>query len=136
MRFRTIAVGIGLLILLSCLTEMRHNIATETDGKDQPAEEVINADSSVTEIDAQPIGFVEISRMAADRECGTCHHSNRSTNTKALAVYDLADRCWYCRMSEEQIDGLERRTQNSEDFTEAEKAAFLQIIGDYAERLQ
>lgn len=94
--------------------------------------------SAITEDLAAPLNsspgeaHVEVSRSALDRNCGSCHHSNRSTNTVALAIFDLANPCWYCTISEEQFHGLESRTQSSEEFTEAEKEAILQVIASHS----
>ena len=72
--------------------------------------------------------FVEISRAGLDRNCGSCHHSNRSTNQVALAIFDLATDCWYCTVSKDHAHGLENRTQGSDVFTEEEKAAIREVI--------
>lgn len=72
--------------------------------------------------------FVEVSRSAIDRNCGSCHHSNRSTNQVALGIFDLANACWYCTISTEQIVGLRNRTQESKMFTAEEQEAIQQVI--------
>ena len=94
--------------------------------------------SMVTPIaDAAPIqpitehteaSFLEVTRTAIDRQCGKCHHSNRSTNEVALSIFNLTNECWYCTLTEEQIPGLESRTMDSEDFTDEEKEALRRVV--------
>ncbi|MDX1406712.1 MAG: hypothetical protein R3330_01230 [Saprospiraceae bacterium] len=72
--------------------------------------------------------FVEVARVAVDRNCGSCHHSNRSSNHEALAIFDLAKPCWYCTIHAEQTTGLQNRTQGSDQFTVEEQEAIREVI--------
>ena len=70
--------------------------------------------------------------QAIDRQCGSCHHGNRSTNTGALAIFNLQDACWYCKLSPEQAESLTGRVSGS-SFSEEERNAIVALLDELRE---
>lgn len=88
-----------------------------------PAQPVVNAKARP----GDTIAFAAI-----DRECGSCHHGDRSTNTGALEIFDLRDTCWYCPLTPEQGKSLKGRISGSA-FTDLERTAIVALIAHLAE---
>lgn len=72
-----------------------------------------------------------IAFQAIDRQCGSCHHGDRSTNMGALAIFNLQEACWYCPLTQEQAESLTGRVSGS-SFSEEERTA----IGNLLEELK
>ncbi len=137
--FVSSAVLLSVLLLQMCLKSERN---TESDtyltAEDLIAEDTISSESMVSQMPdsvsthvnevSTELAFLELSRAAIDRQCGKCHHSNRSTNEVALSIFNLANECWYCTLSEEQIPGLQSRTMDKDDFSKEEKEALRRVI--------
>jgi len=65
--------------------------------------------------------------LAMDRQCGNCHHPNRSTNKAALAIFDLAEECWYCPLNLHQATEIRKRTKSTK-FSDDEQAAIASLL--------
>ena len=64
---------------------------------------------------------------AVDRQCGSCHHGDRSTKPAALAVFDLRDSCWYCGLTPKQCESVKGRISGA-SFSAEERTAIVAII--------
>jgi hypothetical protein len=62
-----------------------------------------------------------------DRQCGAGHHGDRSTNLRALAIFNLADVCWYCKLTPEHCKGIRGRISGA-SFSDEERAAIVALI--------
>ncbi len=95
---------------------------------------VMSIDSLRTETvrDGIPTDKVIIAYQAIDRQCGSCHQGSHSTNTKALTIFNLADECWYCKLTKEHAAGVMRRTQGAV-FSNDEKKAIKLLMEELTE---
>ncbi|HEY0482784.1 MAG TPA: hypothetical protein VGD37_34925 [Kofleriaceae bacterium] len=73
-----------------------------------------------------PVDPLATTRRAAHdvlaEHCGECHEGHRSTNAKALAVFDLDQPSWPNRFDEHRFDAAARRLSSK---PETARAAFL-----------
>lgn len=74
-----------------------------------------------------------IALIAMDRQCGSCHQGSHSTNQAALAIFNLANECWYCTLRPEHMEGLSNRIKGSK-FTAEEQAAITSLVGQLSEK--
>ncbi len=86
----------------------------------EPADAGIAADS--VKQDTYTVAYTAI-----DRQCGSCHHGDRSTKTAALAIFDLRDSCWYCQLTPKQCQALKGHIASS-SFTGDERASIVALI--------
>lgn len=90
--------------------------------------------SSITvSIDSNRLDHATIAFAAVDRQCGSCHHGDRSTNTGALAIFNLTDTCWYCRLTSEQCESFKGRISGA-SFSEEERTAIVALIAHLSEK--
>lgn len=112
-------MAIFLILLVACIIQNPEPL----DSNAYPAlfpEIPIAGDS--TKQDLSTLAFT-----AVDRQCGSCHHSNRSTNMSALAVFNLKDSCWYCALTPEEGESLKGRISGP-SFSEEERSAIVGLI--------
>lgn len=105
---------------LNRTAEAREPGARATEPRRAPAPEVALA---AAEPAADPRAATR--RAAHDalaEHCGACHEGHRSTNAKALAVYDLDQPDWPSRFNEPRFASALRRLAKT---TEAAQAAFI-----------
>ena len=86
-------------------------------------------ESGKTSIDTLTLSRNQLAWQAVDRQCGSCHHGDRTDNTEALAVYNLVDSCWYCKLDEKQIKSFEGRISGSK-FSEEERSAITGLFDE------
>ena len=68
-----------------------------------------------------------IALMAMDRQCGNCHQESRSENKAALTIFNLADSCWYCKLTPSRAKSLVGRIQ-SKTFSNEEREAITALM--------
>jgi len=105
--------------LMACISQATHSDSAIAYPAELPPLRII-ADSVKT--DQGTLAFT-----AVDRQCGSCHHGDRSTNAGALAIFNLKDDYWYCTLTVEQSKSLKKRISGP-SFTDEERDAILALI--------
>jgi hypothetical protein len=113
-----------LLLVFSCDTQRK--TTRDTSANNEMA--LIVSRDSLTSTDSV---YARLALEAVDRQCGSCHHGNRSTNTGALAVFNLQEACWYCKLTHEQAESLKGRVSGS-SFSEEERNAIVSLLNEIA----
>ena len=73
--------------------------------------------------------WAEQARVALRPPCGSCHLPGLETSqAKALAVFDLAERDWGRKLSPGQLDALAGRVRGTESLPEADREAVLAFV--------
>ncbi len=74
----------------------------------------------------------EITLKVLTENCGKCHLPGQpTTDPKALAVFDLAEKPWYGRVTDEHLARVVKRIRGSKEISEDDKATvekFLQNV--------
>ena len=108
-----------------CMTQPAQPV-TQVRNVDTPSEADVALQADTT-ADHESIALIAI-----DRQCGSCHHGDRSTNTGALEIFNLKDTCWHCKLTPEQCESLKGRISGS-SFSEEERTAIVAVIAHLSE---
>jgi mono/diheme cytochrome c family protein len=113
------------VLLLSCAGDEPRR-GSEARPAAPPAVTVAAGELAAPPAPAPPADPRTATRQAAHdvlaEHCGECHEGHRSTNAKALAVFDLDQPDWPGRFDEHRFDAAARRLSSK---PETARAAFL-----------